>query len=151
VIVTAEARALEYLASHRVVTLATNGPEGPWAAAVFYLNIGFDLVFLSSAKSRHAQNLAANPAVAGTVQEDYEDWREIKGVQLEGMAKRLQGDDAARAWALYGEKVPVAKPGGGGPGSIAAALDRVSWYRLEAKRAYFVDNAAGFGHRDQVL
>jgi len=27
----------------------------------------------------------------------------------------------------------------------------VRWYRLAAARAYFVDNSAGFGHRDQVL
>jgi hypothetical protein len=35
--------ALSYLEAHNVATLATNGPEGPWAAAVFYANTGFTL------------------------------------------------------------------------------------------------------------
>ena len=26
-----------YLADHHVMTLATHGPDGPWAAAVFYV------------------------------------------------------------------------------------------------------------------
>ena len=33
-----------YLAGHHVMTLATHGPEGPWAAAVFYAWTGRDLV-----------------------------------------------------------------------------------------------------------
>jgi uncharacterized protein YhbP (UPF0306 family) len=147
----ARERALAYLAAHRVMTLATHGPDGPWAAAVFYANDGLELYFLSSPASRHASNLAAQPAAAATVQEDYADWREIKGVQLEGRVEELAGADEARALSLYGEKFPFAANRAGAPAAIAAALAKVRWYRLTAARAYFVDNAVGFGHRDQVL
>lgn len=148
---TPEARALEYLASHRVMTLATHGEEGPWAAAVFFANVGFDLYFLSSPGSRHIRNLAAVPAAAATVQEDYEDWRAIKGVQLEGSVEELSGESAMRAQLLYGEKFPIVRATESTPTPITAALEKVRWYRLAAKCAYFIDNAAGFGHRDRVL
>ncbi|APR05899.1 hypothetical protein [Thauera chlorobenzoica] len=37
---------LTYLQRHHVMTLATHGAGGPWAAAVFYVNDGADLYFL---------------------------------------------------------------------------------------------------------
>ena len=144
-------RALAYLAGHHVMTLATAGPEGPWAAAVFYANDGFDLLFLSSPSSRHCTDLKANDAAAATVQEDYSDWRRIRGVQLEGRVQELAGEDAVRVQAIYGEKFPVARAGGDTPAPIAAALAKVRWYRFAASRAYYIDNAAGFGKREQVL
>jgi uncharacterized protein YhbP (UPF0306 family) len=147
----ARARALDYLAGHRVMTLATHGADGPWAAAVFYASDGFNLYFVSSPASRHSRNLAAHAAVAATVQEDYLEWREIKGIQLEGTVEQLSGAEEASARKLYGMKFPLAANLGSAPAAIAAAFAKVRWYKLGAARAYFVDNAAGFGHRDQVL
>ncbi|MBX3613624.1 MAG: pyridoxamine 5'-phosphate oxidase family protein [Burkholderiaceae bacterium] len=54
-------RVLAYLGEHRVMTLATQGRDGPWAAAVFYASEGFDLYFLSSPSTRHCADLSANP------------------------------------------------------------------------------------------
>ena len=144
-------RAVEYLAGHRVMTLATYGPEGPWAAAVFYANDGFDLYFISSPASRHSRNLATYAAVAATVHEDYFDWREIKGIQVEGTVEPVSGAEEARVRGLYGKKFPIAADLAAAPAAIVAAFAKVRWYRLTAVRAYFVDNSAGFGHRDQVL
>ena len=90
-------RALAYLESHNVMTLATRGEEGLWAAAVFYVTEGFTFYFLSSPSTRHGRAIAAEPRVAATVQEDYGDWAEIKGVQLEGEAQRIEGADRAAA------------------------------------------------------
>ncbi len=148
---TPAAQALDYLAAHRVMTLATHGEEGPWAAAVFYANVGFDLYFISSPNSRHCRDIAAMPSAAATVQEDYADWRAIKGVQLEGSVEELAGESVMRAQVLYGEKFPIVRTTESTPAPIAAALEKVRWYRLAARRAYFIDNAAGFGHRDKVL
>ncbi len=49
---------IEYLDRHNVMTLATVGPQGPWAAAVFYVHDldvrgGLRLHFLSAPTSRH--------------------------------------------------------------------------------------------------
>ena len=143
--------ALAYLARHHVATLATQGPEGPWAAAVFYVNIDFDLVFLSSPRSRHAGDLARNDAAAATVQEDYTDWRTIQGVQCGGRVVALEGDAMTQAQALYAARFPIARPGPDAPAPIAAALAKVQWYRFIAAHAHWIDNAAGFGKREQVL
>ena len=71
--------ALTYLHQHQVMTLATVGDEGPWAAAVFYVNEKFSLYFLSAGHTRHSQNIVEDSRVAATIQEDYRDWPSIKG------------------------------------------------------------------------
>ena len=142
--------ALSYLEAHNVATLATTGPEGPWAAAVFYANTGFTLYFLSSPTSRHGRNIGGNAEAAATIQEDYSDWREIKGIQLEGQAKRLEGAERAEAEARFGAKFPRLVSPSLAPVAIARALRLVAWYELEPTRVYFVDNSRGFGHRDEI-
>ena len=140
----------QHLQRHHVMTLATGGADGPWAAAVFYASDGADLLFLSSPASRHARNLAQDPRCAATIQSDCSDWADIKGVQLQGRVKSLHGDEQARGQQLYGQKFPLVGPSESIPAAIAAALARVRWYRLEPERLYFIDNSLGFGHRDEI-
>jgi uncharacterized protein YhbP (UPF0306 family) len=144
------ARVLAYLRTHRVMTLATQGAGGPWAAAVYYANAGFKLYFLSSPASRHCRNLAADPHAAAAIQEDYADWPEIKGVQLEGEVAELRDADERHARALYGEKFPVVRGASGAAAALARALEKVRWYRLTPRRLWFIDNSLGFGHRDEI-
>jgi uncharacterized protein YhbP (UPF0306 family) len=139
-------RALAYLESHWVMTLATTGPDGPWAAAVFYASQGFRLVFLSAGHTRHARNLAGAGQAAAAIHEEVRDWTAIQGLQLEGQVIRLQGDERERAMALYGRKFPFI----GGEATLQAALARASWYRLSPDRLYFIDNSRGLGHRDEI-
>ena len=141
-------RALAYISAHNVLTLATSGPDGVWAAALFYVNDEFDLYFLSAAHTRHARHLAQNPRVAATIQEDYAGWREIKGVQLEGNVHRLQPMERQAAIALYRQKFAFLREPGP---EMEAALAAVAWYRLRPDLLFFVDNSRGFGHRDKVL
>ena len=140
-------RALAYVAQHHVMTLATNGPQGLWAAAVFYAHDDFRFVFLSAGHTRHAQNMAAMPDVAATIQSDTDDWTAIKGIQLEGTVEQLHGARRTAAMERYAARFrfleqPVA--------AIERALARVNWYELRPRRLYFVDNARGFGHRDEI-
>lgn len=139
-----------YLREHHVMTLASHGDEGVWAAAVFYANDGFAIYFLSSPTSRHCRNLAGNPRASAAVHEDYADWREIKGVQMEGIASVLSGEEKERARRLYGAKFPIVGKLEQAPASIVKALAKVRWYKLIPERLYFIDNSAGFGHRDEI-
>ncbi|GAB4436023.1 MAG: hypothetical protein Kow0031_17770 [Anaerolineae bacterium] len=141
-------KALDYLKQHNVMTLATNGAEGVWAAAVFYVNDGFSLYFLSAPGSRHGLNLAGNPAAAVTIQADYRAWPDIKGIQAEGEVVRLAGRAQAHAIGLYARKFPLIVDA---PPAIARALGKVAWYQFAPHRLYFIDNSVGFGHRDQIL
>lgn len=141
---------LDYLAMHHVMTLATTGSNGPWAAAVFYVNSGTTLYFLSSPGSRHCLNLAHSPLVAATIQEDYSDWPQIKGVQLDGMVSELAGSEETEARRLYAKKFPIVGLAGKAPAAIVKALARVRWYRLLPQHMHFIDNAAGFGQRADI-
>ncbi|MDP2811969.1 MAG: pyridoxamine 5'-phosphate oxidase family protein [Rhodocyclaceae bacterium] len=140
----------DYLAAHHVMTLATQGAEGPWAAAVFYAGDGCSLIFLSSPNSRHCRNLALDARCAATIQEDYRDWPQIKGIQLEGRVRELEGEEESRARRLYGEKFPIVGPLANVPPAIVKALARVRWFRLAPERFHFIDNSKGFGHRDEI-
>lgn len=94
-------RARAYLTRHHCMSLATDGPEGLWAATVFYVSEGFELYFLSRSDARHVRNIDASPRVAATINEDTADWLGIAGVQLEGTADVVEGSPRARVLALF--------------------------------------------------
>lgn len=139
------ARIADYLIAHHVMTVATSEP---WAAAVFYVSDGFTLYFVSSRESRHCRRLAEDARVAVTVHEDYSDWRAIKGLQIEGRVRALAPGELPAVRERYLAKFPFVGAAAGSP--IAAALARIGWYRVTPRRVCFVDNAAGFGHRDCI-
>ncbi len=138
---------LDYLEQHTIITLATHGSLGLWAAAVFYASEEFDIYFISAGHTRHAQNMAETRQASGTIQEDYHDWAAIKGIQLEGFVELLSGPAKERAIIIYGDKYPFIKAANG---PIQSALEVMNWYRLTPERVYLVDNSRGFGHRDEV-
>jgi len=167
--------ALAYLESHNVAVLSTGGENQPWAAAVFYVSDGFTLYFLSSPESRHGQHLAANPRLAAAVTENYrlegrDDWRDIRGIQLEGEAVMLSGEDeTGPAVERYAAKYPFTAPYlkalttfpralnildkltrglHAVPDFEAAAENRL--YRLSPARLWWMDNAASFEQRREV-
>lgn len=146
----ARAQVLDYLRDHNVATLATASGMDIWAAAVFYVNDGFTLYFLSAPDSRHCLNLAQNPRVAVTIQEDYADWPEIRGVQMEAVAGQISGVELEKARLLYAGKFPVVGTLAVAPAAIVKALAKARWYRVVPERLYFIDNSVGLGHRYEV-
>ncbi len=140
-------QALVYIQTHQVMTLATVGEEGVWATAVFYASIDFRLYFLSAPHTRHAQNFKYQNIIAATIQEDYEDWTNIKGIQLEGVVKQISGAKRLKIITHYKQKFPfLANPNA----KLVSALAKVNWYELTPTRLYFVDNSKGFGHRSEI-
>jgi uncharacterized protein YhbP (UPF0306 family) len=148
-------RVLAFLGEHHVMTLATAGSEGPWAAAVFYAyeeceKAGMRLYFLSSPTSRHAECLAADPRVAATIQRDYDDWPGIRGLQISGTARAVAPEDEARVRALYQQRYPLVGGGAGVPRAIMEALNKIRWYELVPEDIYLIDNTLGFAHREHL-
>jgi len=140
--------AAEYLNSHNVLSLATCADEQPWVAPVFYAQFEGKLLFLSAAHTRHCQNIAANSSVAGSIQEDYSDWMQIKGIQLEGRASLINDSKLQSAISKYSQKFPVV--GKDAPPAIANALDRISWFEISIIQLFFIDNSKGLGHRIEL-
>ncbi len=144
---------MAYLAERHSLTLATNGPPGPWAAGLYFASDGLRLYFLSDPASRHCQDIAANPRVAAAIHEDYKDWREIRGIQLEGTAEPVTGaGERARAWELYLAKFPFVRQFRVGDAlEIMGRAVRSQFYCIVPSRLFYLDNRKGFSHRDELI
>ncbi len=145
------ARIEAFLAGHHVMCLATSGPAGPWSAAVFYASDGLSLYFLSAPASRHGRDIEESARAAAAIHREVGDWREIRGLQLEGGAGRISGAERAAALALYGRRFPLVANLASAPPEIASAMARVECYRLVPRRIRLVDNTLGFGHKEELL
>ena len=145
---------LSYLETHNTMTLGTCLGDVPWAATVFYASDDLRLYFFSVPDSRHCQNLAANPRVAVTVQEDYHDWQKIKGIQLEGTAILVDSiAEKAKAMAVYARKYPEVIRLFTNPASglFYKAFLKVKFYCVVPQRLFFIDNEQGFGKRQELV
>lgn len=140
---------LEYLRRQHVMSIATTGTDGPWAAAVFYVNEGLDFYFLSAPGTRHCREFAADARVAATIAGDCAGWSDIKGVQIAAQARELLGAEREAAIRLYAAKFPGVIEARSVPVKIAEALAKIRWYALSASWIRFIDNSRGFGHRDE--
>ena len=144
---------LSYMQSHNTKTLATSAGDVPWAATVFYASDDLQLYFFSTPDSRHCQNLAANARVAVTIQEDYHDWRQIKGIQLEGGVTLVDGVlEKAKAMAVYARKYPGVIKLFTDPASgiFYKAFLKVKFYCVVPQKVFFIDNEQGFGKRREL-
>lgn len=103
----------EYLRTHNTMSIATSKDNEPWAASVFYASDGVTLYFISNAiRARHSKNIEVNNKVAVTINEDYklkkfDDWKKIKGIQLEGYAYLVVDmEELTKAVSTYIKKYP---------------------------------------------
>jgi uncharacterized protein len=145
-------RILAYLEAHTTMTIASCQHDVPWAAAVFYANDGFDLYFLSTHRSRHGVNLAANHLVSVAIYEDYRDWRAIRGIQFEGWAERLRSPKIqSHGWRIYRRKFSFVddffRPGAFRE-MIHTKLAGIRLYRIVPRAIWYLDNSCGFGYRE---
>ena len=135
----------EYLQNHRKMTLATVNTPGckPVAHTVEYVPDGAIVYFATKKDTRKAQNIKQNGNVAYAVDEDYEDWMKIQGIQMEGTASVVTGDDEVnRVFGMYIERFPFVADFPPNPDLI--------FIRIEPQVAYFLDYEKGFTHRDRV-
>ena len=133
-----------FLAEHPTMTLATIGPDGaPHATDVYYAETGdLGLYFVSGSGSRHSHNLAHDPRVAATVHADSTRWRDIRGVQLEGICSRVTAEERVAAWARYTAKFSLMLA----DAVVAGALQKVDMYRVTPHWLRWIDNTTGLGH-----
>lgn len=140
-----------FLAAHHTASLATVDEHGvPHAANVLYAVHGVVLYWMSDAQTRHSQHIAARSLVTATVAPDYADFQGIRGLQIFGAARRLEGAEAlktvGRMIARYGFLAQLAK----GPAALRAAFEKAGFYCLEPRRITFIDNTRGFGYKETL-
>jgi uncharacterized protein YhbP (UPF0306 family) len=148
-------KVIDYLQGHNAMSLATAHDGQAHAATVFYVNVHLDLYFISSPSSRHGQHLAANNRIAATVNEDYRNWNDIKGLQLEGHVEALGPPSDNRDISdLFVAKFPDTsrffQNPGDMPDAVANKVAQVQFYRLRLSSISYIDNSLGFGHREEL-
>jgi uncharacterized protein YhbP (UPF0306 family) len=140
-------RLLAYLREHRVATLAVTDSAGVHATAVFYaVNDDLHLFFVTDPTSRHGQALLATGTVAGTVQDDRQEWHAVTGIQFHGAVRQLDGDDRHRGWELYTARFPFLLTGNV---VLTGALAKSALWRIEPTWLRLIDNRLGFGHKEE--
>jgi len=136
----------EILKNGYLLSLATLDQQGVWVADVIYVHDDkFNLYFLSRTDRRHSLAIHNNSHVAGTITLSNSPEEKDKGIQLEGFARKIEGDilHIATAYALKRKKpVPtkdgeIFKPG-------------QSWYCVQPKRIELIYEPL-FGHEKQIV
>ena len=143
------AEILAFLDAHTVMSLATTGAEGGHAVSLMYARDGFALFWVSDPESRHSRELEANPHVAATIAPDYDDFKQIRGLQIHGRARRLRNTAGrAKGIARLAARYPFLRQFLTGPPGLVRQMSKAAVYRLDPERITLIDNSKGFGHRD---
>ncbi|MEI6623708.1 MAG: pyridoxamine 5'-phosphate oxidase family protein [Actinomycetes bacterium] len=141
----------ELLATVSAMTIATHGPNGPWAADVFFARSDWSLGFLSSPYSRHCLDIEADPQCAVTVHAEPRSWQAIQGLQLSGTARQVTGTDPqAEILAAYFDKFPFARELVSPSDPASARPSTATPFVFEPTRIRLIDNSLGFGARYAV-
>jgi uncharacterized protein YhbP (UPF0306 family) len=135
------------LAQCVALTVSTASPNGsPRAADVYFCSdANLNLYFYSDPASRHSRNIARDPRVAAAVRVESMDWHEIKGMQFEGEAARVNDpDERTKAWRLICEKFPFYE-------SFTDVVARLEIYRITPKWVRWLDNSTSFGYKEDLF
>ena len=137
----------DFLAQRIALTVSTVSPNGsPRAADVYFCSdANLNLYFYSDPASRHSRNIARDPRVAAAGRIESMDWREIKGVQLEGEAVRVDDlDERQAAWRMMCDKFPFYE-------SFTDVVTRLEIYRITPKWMRWLDNSTSFGYKEDFF
>src|SRR5262249_51173518 len=138
-------KVLDLMDQHRVMTIATNRPDGwPQATTVGYVNEGLTLWFLCGLESQKAANLACDDRVSLTIDHDTPDIMAITGLSMAGHATpvtdRAEAEKVLRMLpSKYAEQttpLPLPMP----------TPDDVRLFRVTPTVISVLDYSKGFGH-----
>jgi hypothetical protein len=146
---------LNYLERHNAMSLATVEGDLPHAASVFYVSRGYDLFFISSPDSRHGRNLMTSSHVSATINEDYANWGDIKGLQLKGQVEQIgsladNNEIADEFTAKFSDVSDFFKSPDELPEALADKVRKVRFYKFRPSKIFYIDNSLSFGHRQEM-
>jgi uncharacterized protein YhbP (UPF0306 family) len=135
-----------FLAAHSTLVLSTVNAEGSSQSAPLFFATDDDgsLLFVSSPKSRHSLNIAADSHAAVTMYNETWTWEEIAGVQMEGHVHHLPaGPGREHAWEVYKAKFPFVV-------EFEDEVSRSEFYRFVPKWVRLIDNSLRFGYKEEI-
>ena len=137
---------LALLAHHRIMTVATNRPDGwPQATTVGYVNDGLILYFLCSPESQKAKNLARDDRVSLTIDHDTTNPMAITGLSMAAHAEPVtEAAEMAEVLGLLDKRYPEYS-------GFAIKPEEIRVYRVVPKVISVLDYTKGFGHSELVV
>ena len=137
---------LRLLNENRIMTLATNRPDGwPQATVVGYANDGFIIYCFVARLSQKFGNISRDPRVSATIASDVPQPLEIRGLSLGGKAVPVtQESEFNRASGIFMKRYPEYAAWPKPSPAIAAML------RITPTVISVLDYSKGFGHSDLV-
>ena len=113
-----------------------------------------NLYFLSEERTRHGQNLLANPRVAANHPGGPAGLAEHSGVQVRGEARIATGAERTRAIAAFGRKfafVAALLVGAEGPRTLTGPLAQARFWVLRPNWFRLIDNTVRFGFKEELI
>jgi nitroimidazol reductase NimA-like FMN-containing flavoprotein (pyridoxamine 5'-phosphate oxidase superfamily) len=137
---------VDLLDQHRIMTIATNRPDGwPQATVVGYCNDGLIIYCIIGRDGQKYANLKADPRVSIAIANDYPQPLLIKGLSLAGRAVETEDpDEFGRTLTLLFQRYPEYKAMT--PPDLAA----LRLIRITPEIVSILDYSKGFGHTDLV-
>lgn len=138
---------LDLLAQHNILTLATVREDGyPQATTVGYVNDGLTLYVGASPRSQKVRNIQRNPRVSLTVDHDYEDWNQIRGLSMGGIAGFVTDPQELRhVLGLMRRKFPQLETM-----PVPVASEAITLLKITPEVISVLDYRKGFGHTELV-
>jgi uncharacterized protein YhbP (UPF0306 family) len=134
-----EPRILEFISEHHVLTLAVSKYNLPWCAHCFYCYLPSRnlFVFTSDPDTRHISDIegSGNNLVAAGVYLETRMVGKIRGLQMTGAMRRLEGTELKEGKRAYLATFPVAR------------LTKLHLWGLEPDLMKLTDNRLGFGKK----
>jgi len=148
---------LRLLEEHRVMTIATNRPDGwPHATMVGYVNDGFLLYSFVADNSQKYTNVLRDPRVSIAIGSDATQPLEIKGLSLAGKASVVtdpgEFDYVSRLRLQRYPEYAGPPPASGEAERISPQPDASSvvLLRIASEIISVLDYSKGFGHSDLI-
>lgn len=134
------------LERHRIMTIATNRPDGwPQATVVGYANDGLMIYCFVARDSQKLANILRDPRVSIAIAKDYPLPEQIEGLSLAGRAAVVEDPgEIEQVNKILLARYPEYKP------QPSRDPDSVSMLRIMPEVVSILDYAKGFGHTDLV-
>jgi nitroimidazol reductase NimA-like FMN-containing flavoprotein (pyridoxamine 5'-phosphate oxidase superfamily) len=138
--------AVRILDQHRLMTLATNRPDGwPQATVVGYANEGLKIYCFVARLSQKYANIIRDPRVSAAIASDFSDPLDIKGLSLAGKATPITQElEFNRASDIFMKRFPEYATWSRPNPAFAPML------RIMPTIVSVLDYSKGFGHSDLI-
>ena len=135
-----EQRIVDFIGEHHILTLAVVKDHVPYCATCYYAYLPAQnlFVFSSGHETRHIRDVVegGNFTVAGAIALETKIVGKIRGIQMNGMIRELEGDELKKARAAYLKRFPIAR-----------LMPNLTLWMLAPDFIKMTDNRLGFGKK----